>query len=100
MNDFERKLHATPLRQPPADWRAEILGALPAPQPAALNWREWLWPAPPAWLALAAIWLVLFTIESLTVGTAPTPAPAHSGKTTLPDSLFTLRNEQVLALTR
>ena len=30
MNDFERKLRNTPLRQPPAEWRAEILGALPA----------------------------------------------------------------------
>ena len=30
MNDFERKLRDTPLRQPPAEWRAEILDALPA----------------------------------------------------------------------
>ena len=30
MNDFERKLRDTPLRRPPAEWRAEILKAPPA----------------------------------------------------------------------
>ena len=37
MNDFERKLRDTPLRQPPAEWRAEILDALPANDAPAEN---------------------------------------------------------------
>ena len=35
MNDFERKLRATPLRPPPAEWRAEILDTLPAKKTGA-----------------------------------------------------------------
>ena len=37
MNDFERKLRDTPLRQPPAKWRAEILDPLPAHDAPAEN---------------------------------------------------------------
>ena len=100
MNDFERKLRDTPLRQPPAALRAEILAALPANQPAALNWREWLWPPPPAWIALAAVWLVLFSIESIANRTPVKSTAIGAGKTPSPESLFAFRNEQVLALTR
>ena len=37
MNDFERKLRNTPLRQPPAEWRDEILGSLSAKKADADN---------------------------------------------------------------
>jgi hypothetical protein len=39
-------------------------------QPSTLNsqpapwWREWLWPCPRAWAALAAVWVVLFLVNS------------------------------------
>ena len=100
MNDFERKLRDTPLRTPPREWRGEIPGALPANQPAALNWRAWLWPAPPAWLALAAVWLALFTIESISSHTTAPPARATLGKVPPADSLFASRHEQMLLLMR
>ncbi len=59
MNDFERKLSQQPFRQPPADLRAAIF-ALPenVVVPARWTWRDWFWPSPQAWAALAALWVV------------------------------------------
>lgn len=96
MNDFERKLRDTPLRQPPAAWRAETLAALPANQPATLNWPAWLWPAPSAWAALAAVWLILFALDFATAPSA-TGRPV-AAKPPPPDSLLAFHNEQALAL--
>ena len=87
MNDFERKLHDVPLRTPPCEWRAEILAALPANHSAALNWREWLWPPPAAWVALAAVWLVIFAVDAVTT---PASAPAATFKLPPSDSLLAL----------
>ena len=70
MNDFECKLAAQPFREPPADLRRAILAACePAPR---AGWREWLWPAPAAWGALAALWLAFFAVNA---SEAP-PGPA------------------------
>ena len=100
MNDFERKLRDTPLRPPPAEWRAEILAALPNHQPAASRWHEWLWPPPLAWGTLAAIWIVLCAIE-FSLGTASVkPGPHPAFKMPAPESLLMLRKEQALALMR
>ena len=62
MNDFEQKLARQNFREPPAGLRAEILRACAA-APAAWTWRDWLWPAPPAWAALAALWLVFAAVQ-------------------------------------
>jgi len=71
MNDrFEEKLRHQPFRPVPSSWRREILNATPVP-PAA--WREWLWPSPVAWGALAAAW-VLIALLQLT-----TPQPRSNG---------------------
>ena len=62
MNDFEKRLHGIELRRLPAEWREEILSACDRPSPerqAERPWREWLWPSPWAWGALAAVWLVV-----------------------------------------
>lgn len=98
MNDFERKLSDTPLRRPPAGWRDEILSALPANQPPAASWREWLWPPPRAWAALAAVWLILFAIDFAASPVASTKAVA--AKPPPPDSLLAFHTEQALALLR
>ena len=58
MTDFERKLQRQPIRELPSSWRREILPAAEA-TPAGSTWRDWFWPAPEAWDALAAIWLIL-----------------------------------------
>ncbi|MGH9594236.1 MAG: hypothetical protein ACRD5L_14185 [Bryobacteraceae bacterium] len=70
-DQFEQRLRRQPLREIPSAWRGEILAAAGANrrnEPAReltlaallkLRLRELLWPAPQAWAALAAIWLVL-----------------------------------------
>ena len=62
MNDFEQKLARQTFREPPAALRAAVLRACAA-APAAWTWRDWLWPAPQAWAALAALWLVLAAVQ-------------------------------------
>ena len=100
MNDFEHKLRDTPLRRPPAAWRGEILAAIPANRSAVANWREWLWPPPIAWAALAAVWLILLTIELASGGMPARLARGSTSNTVPPDSLLALRHEQALALMR
>lgn len=72
MDDFEQRLRRQPLNPPPAEWRAEILSRARAAaasdrrtmSPGLLSrFREWLWPHPAAWATLAAIWLVLFSVQ-------------------------------------
>ncbi|EDY21984.1 hypothetical protein CfE428DRAFT_0109 [Chthoniobacter flavus Ellin428] len=62
MNEFERKLSQQIFRPPPADLRATLFGASPlaaaSAPPALWTWRDWFWPSPQAWGALAALWVV------------------------------------------
>jgi len=62
MNDFEDRLRRTPLRTPPRDLRDMVF----ASSPERRAWRDEIWPSPSAWAALAAVWLVLLAVESLT----------------------------------
>ena len=74
MNDFEQKLSRQPLRTPPPEWRAEILGAAQKLVVPAWTWRDWFWPSPAAWGALAAVWIAVFALgrsETSSTGTAP-----------------------------
>ena len=66
MNDFERQLQRQPMRDLPADWRREILAQCEDLAPAApsWSWREWLWPSPTAWAALAAVWVAFFALQA------------------------------------
>jgi hypothetical protein len=77
-SDFEKKLVEQPLRATPAAWRGAILREArdaAAQQalhtPAATGWRSWFWPAPQAWAALAACWLVLLAVHALDRAPAP-----------------------------
>jgi hypothetical protein len=88
-DDFEKRLQRQPLRQAPAEWRAEILSAArqaAAPQHAPRNTRHdrpsllailraqlaaLLWPRPVAWGALAAAWLVILGLNLSAPGTSP-----------------------------
>ena len=58
MNDLEDTLRSLAFREPPCDLRRRILAAAPATP--RWSWRDWLWPSPLAWGALAAVWLVAF----------------------------------------
>ena len=70
MNDLERKLRNLAFRTPPAELRREIL-ATAERQARASKWREWLWPSPLAWGAVAAVWVFLLWCNS-----AMRPAPS------------------------
>lgn len=63
MNDFEQKLARQTFREPPAGLRAEILRTCAGAAPAAWTWRDWLWPSPQAWAALAALWLIFAAVQ-------------------------------------
>lgn len=75
MDDFEQRLRRQPLNPPPANWRAEILSRARAAaasdrrtmSPGLLSrFREWLWPHPAPWATLAAVWIVLFSVQRQT----------------------------------
>ncbi len=62
MNEFERRLAQQPLRQIPVAWRRDLLTraeAMQRAQPVHAGLRDWLWPSPLAWAALALIWITL-----------------------------------------
>jgi hypothetical protein len=70
---FEKQLRDQPLRQPPEDWRHEILATaatrklnqpVPGREPSVSWWRALVWPAPRAWAGLAAMWMLIFLMQS------------------------------------
>lgn len=81
-DDFEQKLQRQPLRPVPAEWRAEILAAAREAEtprssvgkrsalslPAFLSTlnaqlSNLLWPHPKAWAGLAAVWILILTVD-------------------------------------
>ena len=120
---FEQRLSRQPLRPVPAEWRDETLpragdlqspslasamapdggckppaqfsGSSPIsylPSPAPL-WREWLWPCPQAWAALAAVWVLLF---ALNLATRDQTTPSTASATALPVMPYAWREQQKL----
>lgn len=90
---FEKQLRRQSLRQPPSDWRQEILSAANAaqrscpPRPVArgslgsiLKQRltALLWPHPVAWGGLAAVWIFILAAN------VQEQAPALAEKTASP----------------
>jgi hypothetical protein len=74
--DFEKQLGAVPFRALPDNWREDILkkaqiaGGRSSPgektviaQKKLLCWRDWLWPWPTAWAALAASWTIIIGVN-------------------------------------
>jgi len=75
-DDFEQRLQRQPLRQVPAEWREEILAAagrvskVESREPMA-HWPSTvvtrllalLWPNPQAWAGLAAVWILILTVD-------------------------------------
>lgn len=79
LDEFEQHLARQPLRPLPPEWRAEILGAATAaaavsteaePRRSAPWWREWLWPTPVAWGALATCWAAILVLNRLALPSA------------------------------
>lgn len=107
-DDFETKLQRQPLRQIPAEWRAEILAAAKAGRRATTvpgvtlasvfkaRLRALFWPAPQAWAGLAALWLVVLVLNFATREAAPELKARHAPPS--PEMLLLLKQqEQLLA---
>lgn len=68
---IENELRRRAVRALPAEWRAQILAtarAATSQAPAVsstllFRWREWLWPCPQAWAAVAAGWVVIIALQ-------------------------------------
>ena len=102
-DDFEKRLEHQRLRPIPGAWRGEILDAArrardhqPStfnPQPASW-WRELLWPCPQAWAGLAAVWVLILALNSVTrepAGSARSPNAPRA-----PEVLMALREHRRL----
>jgi len=88
---FETRLASQPLRQPPPEWRSEILATATRAQssaarsPARGDQRGFfaklskiLWPSPVAWGGLAAIWLALLALNATSSANSQVTAKASS----------------------
>ena len=91
MNDFERKLREQLFRPPPPDLREAIFGrgqfVSSRGEFPHWTWRDWFWPAPQAWAALAALWIVF---AALSMGDPPAPGALTSTEVLSPLSTGTL----------
>jgi hypothetical protein len=106
-DDFEQKLQQQPLRQVPAEWRAEILAAAREEQAirhssSAIR-RSWLstlnsqlstilWPHPKAWAGLAAVWVCIFVLNFSIRDKAP--AVVEKSAPPSPEVIVELRRQQ------
>ena len=92
---LEKKLRRQPLRPIPETWRGEILAVARREQgrsrPDLVRLRlsslkarlsTLLWPHPKAWAGLAAIWLLIFTLNFV----GQEPASVHIAKNNSPPS--------------
>ena len=82
MNEIERLARRVKLRRPPAEWRDRILqyserqrSASRAPAPSH---QRHGWPGRAAWLALAAIWLILGFLSAAHRPVSPNGTPVAS----------------------
>ena len=102
-DDFEKQLERQPLRQIPAEWRDEILGAArceSGPRCSTFKprqvpgWRELFWPCPQAWAGLAAAWLLVFVLNM--AAREPAQIARTSKAVLMPDMLMALQERRRL----
>lgn len=113
MNDekeqFESRLSRQPLKSIPAEWRAEILTAAHAVQPAnhlspvtrhsllsTINYQlsTLLWPHPKAWAGLATIWVFIVILNFSMRDTSPRVAEKSTPPS--PEVIVELKQQQRL----
>jgi len=102
-DDFEKRLEHQRLRPIPGAWRGEILDAARrardhqlstiTPQPTC-GWREFLWPCPQAWAGLAAVWVLILLLNSVT--REPARAAQSPNSPRAPEVLMALRDHRRL----
>ena len=89
MDKFEQRLSRQPLRPVPAEWREEILAAAAVQHRSPGERRSFLstlnsqlstilWPHPVAWAGLAAVWILIFTVDLSVRDRAPSVAEKYS----------------------
>ena len=107
-HQFEQRLRRQPPREVPTEWRNEILSAsraagsrpsAPDPRPSLLSTLNQqlstlFWPHSKAWAGLAAVWVVIFTLQLTSrdrteVLARNTPPPS-------PEMLMVLRQQKLL----
>ncbi|MBW8864046.1 MAG: hypothetical protein JF609_03805 [Verrucomicrobia bacterium] len=108
-NQFEERVSRQPLRAVPAEWRAEILAAARAAQPASQMARverhsflstinrqlvAILWPHPKAWAGLAAVWMCIIGLNLST--REKSPVLAEKSVPASPEVVVELRKQQKL----
>jgi hypothetical protein len=78
MSDLEDQLRNLSFREPSPDLRRQVLAGASASAPSARwTWRDWFWPSPIAWGALAALWIVCAVIHSSESPGADSPSTAQ-----------------------
>jgi hypothetical protein len=96
---FEELLARQPLQPPPAWLRANILRQARPPQPRTLAElvRDWLWPHPVAWGALALAWIAVVTLSYPIFVSGPEgPALAQRAPASSPAVSAQLREQRAL----
>jgi hypothetical protein len=107
MENFEQRLQRQSLRQVPREWRAEILAAARDVQTARhpspvtrhsllsiINHQlsTLLWPHPKAWAGLAAVWILIFSMDFSTRDT--TRVVAERAAPPSPEVVAELKQQQ------
>jgi hypothetical protein len=103
---LERRLSRQPLRQIPAEWRAEIVGRASSLSPSVKArkietgkmpvllsiCRDLLWPHPRAWAGLAAVWVLIFAVDFSMRDTSPVVAEKATPPS--PEVIVELKQQQ------
>jgi hypothetical protein len=107
---FEQHLRQQPWRPVPPGWRDAIVThstfdqqrtVAARPPSSWINrvFREWLWPHPVAWAALAACWTAILTLHSIAAPSATELAQAREGARIAQVVLAASGSPQTAALT-
>lgn len=70
LDELESRMTRQPWRPVPPAWRSEILTPVKSAPARSSLWREFLWPTPWAWGALAAVWILVVGFSSAAEQTA------------------------------
>jgi len=106
MDDFEQRLKRQPLRQLPADWRADILADGRGSKVEGRGRERFelstfvsrlsivFWPHPKAWAGLAAVWMVIIGVNISMH--EPAPVMAKKASPPSPEVMAELKQQRLM----